>query len=56
MIGWGVGELLARGDLIDLCLECAATIPAFLIHPSRKLPPAKVRVFTDFCVQIVGKL
>jgi DNA-binding transcriptional LysR family regulator len=57
IIGWGVKELLASGALIDLFPRWhGERFPLFAFHPSRKHPPAKVRAFTDFCVDILGKL
>jgi DNA-binding transcriptional LysR family regulator len=57
VIGWGIGELLEKGDLIDLFPEWHGELfPLFAFHPSRKHPPAKVRAFTDFCAEIASKL
>jgi len=57
VIGWGVGPLLESGDLIDLFPDWHGELfPLFAFHPSRKHPPAKVRAFIDFCVEIIGKL
>jgi DNA-binding transcriptional LysR family regulator len=57
VIGWGVKELLASGALIDLFPHWhGERFPLFAFHPSRKHPPAKVRAFTDFCIDILGKL
>src|ERR1700743_1605829 len=57
VIGWGVKELLASGALIDIFPRWHGEgFPLFSFHPSRKHPPAKVRAFTDFCVEILGKL
>ncbi len=57
VIGWGVGPLLESGQLIDLFPDWHGELfPLFAFHPSRKHPPAKVRAFTDFCVEIIGKL
>ena len=57
IIGWGVKELLARRTLVDLFPHWhGERFPLFAFHPSRKHMPAKVRVFTDFCLEIVGKL
>jgi DNA-binding transcriptional LysR family regulator len=57
VIGWGVKELLASGALIDLFPRWhGERFPLFAFHPSRKHPPAKVRAFTDFCVDVLGKL
>jgi len=57
VIGWGVGGLLASGALIDLFPAWhGERFPLFAFHPSRKHPPAKVRAFVDFCVEIVHRL
>jgi len=57
IIGWGVGQLLSEGLLIDLFPEWhGERFPLFAFHPSRKHPPAKVRAFVDFCVEIAMEL
>jgi DNA-binding transcriptional LysR family regulator len=57
IIGWGIKELLASGALIDLFPDWhGERFPLFAFHPSRKHPPAKVRAFVDFCVQVVQEL
>ena len=57
IIGWGVGQLLAEGVLIDLFPEWhGERFPLFAFHPSRKHPPAKVRAFVDFCVELAMEL
>jgi DNA-binding transcriptional LysR family regulator len=57
VIGWGVGDLLAKGDLVDLFPDWHGELfPLFAYHPSRKHPPAKVRAFTDFCVEVAEAL
>jgi DNA-binding transcriptional LysR family regulator len=57
VIGWGVGQRLASGALIDLFPEWhGERFPLFAFHPSRKHPPAKVRAFVDFCVEISATL
>ena len=57
IIGWGVGDLLANGALIDLFPDWhGERFPLFAFHPSRKHPPAKVRAFIDFCVEVVSLL
>lgn len=57
VIGWGVGGLLASGDLIDLFPDWhGERFPLFAFHPSRKHPPAKVRAFVDFCVEVIQRL
>jgi DNA-binding transcriptional LysR family regulator len=57
VIGWGIGDLLSRGDLIDLFPEWhGERFPLFALHPSRNHPPAKVRAFVDFCVDVCRDL
>jgi DNA-binding transcriptional LysR family regulator len=57
VIGWGVGPALARGALVDLFPDWhGERFPLFAFHPSRKHPPAKVRAFIDFCVEIAEGL
>ena len=57
IIGWGVGELLAEGALVDLFPDWhGERFPLFAFHPSRKHPPAKVRAFVDFCLEVTADL
>ncbi len=57
IIGWGVGDLLADGALVDIFPQWhGERFPLFAFHPSRKHPPAKVRAFVEFCVDIVQRL
>ncbi|WP_368516713.1 LysR family transcriptional regulator [Rhizobium sp.] len=57
VIGWGIGQALARGSLIDLFPDWhGERFPLFAFHPSRKHPPAKVRAFVDFCAEITTDL
>jgi DNA-binding transcriptional LysR family regulator len=57
IIGWGVGQLLAEGVLVDLFPDWhGERFPLFAFHPSRKHPPAKVRAFVDFCLEIATDL
>jgi DNA-binding transcriptional LysR family regulator len=57
VIGWGVGNLLTDGELIDLFPDWhGERFPLFAFHPSRKHPPAKVRAFVDFCVEMANVL
>ncbi len=58
VIGWGiVREYLAKGDLVDLFPRWhGERFPLFAFHPSRRHPPAKVRAFIDFCLQVVQTL
>jgi DNA-binding transcriptional LysR family regulator len=57
LIGWGVKEQLKTGTLIDLFPEWHGPIfPLYAFHPSRKHPPAKVRAFVDFCIEVIRQL
>ncbi|SCW41370.1 DNA-binding transcriptional regulator, LysR family [Rhizobium mongolense subsp. loessense] len=57
VIGWGIGQALARGSLVDLFPDWhGERFPLFAFHPSRKHPPAKVRAFIDFCAEIATEL
>jgi DNA-binding transcriptional LysR family regulator len=57
LIGWGVGQWLAGGALVDLFPDWhGERFPLFAFHPSRKHPPAKVRAFVGFCAEIVQEL
>jgi DNA-binding transcriptional LysR family regulator len=57
VIGWGLGHLLEKGELIDLFPNWhGERFPLFAFHPSRKHPPAKVRAFVDFCIEIAQSL
>jgi DNA-binding transcriptional LysR family regulator len=57
VIGWGIGQWLAKGELVDLFPDWhGERFPLFAFHPSRKHPPAKVRAFVDFCVEIAMDL
>ena len=57
VIGWGVAQLLDSGQLVDLFPEWhGERFPLFAYHPSRKHLPAKVRAFTDFCIETVERL
>jgi DNA-binding transcriptional LysR family regulator len=56
-IGWGLNDLLARGALIDLFPQWhGERFPLFAFYPSRKHPPAKVRAFVEFCLEVVQRL
>lgn len=57
IIGWGIGDLLVSGQLVDLFPDWhGERFPLFAYHPSRKHPPAKVRAFIDFCVVVAARL
>jgi DNA-binding transcriptional LysR family regulator len=51
----GLGRWLDRGELVQILADWSdETYPLYAYHPSRHLPPAKVRAFLDF-VQEVGR-
>jgi DNA-binding transcriptional LysR family regulator len=53
VLALGVQRLIANGDLIELFPEWPGeTFPLYAIRPSRRLPPAAVEVFLDFCTEI----
>ncbi|MGB6353457.1 MAG: LysR family transcriptional regulator [Steroidobacteraceae bacterium] len=57
VIGWGIRPWLDKGALIDLFPAWhGERFPLFAFHPSRKHPPAKVRAFVDFCLEIAQSL
>jgi DNA-binding transcriptional LysR family regulator len=48
---FGINRLLASGELVQILTDWAEErFPLFAYHPSRHLPPAKVRAFLDFVV------
>jgi DNA-binding transcriptional LysR family regulator len=49
----GLGRWLERGELIEILADWSdETYPLYAYHPSRHLPPAKVRAFLDFVQEI----
>jgi DNA-binding transcriptional LysR family regulator len=45
----GLGGMLVSGELVQILVEWAEErFPLYAYHPSRHLPPAKVRAFLDF--------
>ena len=53
VLALGVEHLIANGDLIELFPEWPGeTFPLYAIRPSRRLPPAAVEAFLDFCREI----
>ena len=53
VLALSVESLVANGTLIDLFPDWPGeTFPLFAIRPSRRLPPAKVEAFLDFCTEI----
>ena len=52
----GTGHLIRSGDLIDLFPDWSdETFPLFAVYPSRQHRAAKVQVFTDFCLRLLGE-
>ena len=53
VLALGVEHLIAKGVLIELFPEWPGeTFPLHAIRPSRRLPPAAVEAFLDFCGEI----
>lgn len=53
----GLTPFLARGDLVAVLPEWSEELyPLYAYHPSRHLPPAKVRAFLDFIQEIAVSL
>ncbi|KVZ12036.1 LysR family transcriptional regulator [Burkholderia ubonensis] len=53
----GVKHLVANGDLVELFPEWPdETYPLYATRPSRRLAPAAVEAFLDFCVEICADL
>jgi len=53
----GLAPFLARGDLVPILPEWSEELyPLYAYHPSRHLPPAKVRAFLDFIQEIAIRL
>jgi len=51
----GVGRWLEGGELVQILTEWSDEVyPLYAYHPSRHLPPAKVRAFLDFVQEISG--
>ncbi len=51
----GVHDLLQNGRLVDLFPDWPdETFPLYVVHPSRRHPPAKVHAFIDFCLETTG--
>ncbi|PDQ21183.1 LysR family transcriptional regulator [Mesorhizobium sanjuanii] len=49
----GLAPFLARGELVPILPEWSEELyPLYAYHPSRHLPPAKVRAFLDFIQEI----
>jgi DNA-binding transcriptional LysR family regulator len=57
VLALSVESLVANGTLIDLFPDWPGeTFPLFAIRPSRRLPPAKVEAFLDFCTEICRRV
>jgi DNA-binding transcriptional LysR family regulator len=53
MLELGLGRWLERGELVQILVDWSdETYPLYAYHPSRHLPPAKVRAFLDFVQKI----
>lgn len=51
----GTEHLFRSGQLVDLFPDWAdETFPLYAVYPSRQHRSAKVQVFTDFCVRLLG--
>jgi DNA-binding transcriptional LysR family regulator len=51
---FGLDRLLASGELVQILAEWAEErFPLYAYHPSRHLPPAKVRAFLDFVLACI---
>jgi DNA-binding transcriptional LysR family regulator len=50
----GISDLIAAGRLVELLSDWKGeSFPLYALYPSRHLPPAKVRAFIDFVMQIL---
>jgi DNA-binding transcriptional LysR family regulator len=55
-IEFGLEPLFASGELVQILADWAEErYPLYVYHPSRHLPPAKVRAFLDFLLAIIAK-
>jgi DNA-binding transcriptional LysR family regulator len=53
----GLAPFLARGELVPILPAWSEELyPLYAYHPSRHLPPAKVRAFLDFIQEIAASL
>jgi DNA-binding transcriptional LysR family regulator len=54
-LGLGLGAWLRRGDLVPILADWSTELyPLYAYHPSRHLPPAKVRAFLDFIQEVAA--
>jgi DNA-binding transcriptional LysR family regulator len=52
---FGLDRLLASGELVQILADWAEErFPLYAYHPSRHLPPAKVRAFLDFVLASIA--
>lgn len=52
----GSRDLLERGALVELFPDWPGeTFPLYALYPTRQHRPAKVRAFTDWCLQLLGQ-
>jgi DNA-binding transcriptional LysR family regulator len=52
----GIGTWLRSGQLVQILKDWSTeTWPLYAYHPSRHLPPAKVRAFLDFAQQVAAE-
>ena len=55
-IEFGLAPLLASGELVQILPDWAEErFPLYAYHPSRHLPPAKVRAFLDFVLESIER-
>jgi DNA-binding transcriptional LysR family regulator len=51
----GLAPFLSRGELVQVLSDWSEELyPLYTYHPSRHLPPAKVRAFLDFIQEIAA--
>jgi len=51
------GHGLSSGELIQILADWAEeAVPLCAFHPSRHLPPAKVRAFLEFALASIGEI
>jgi DNA-binding transcriptional LysR family regulator len=52
----GLDPWLRRGDLVPVLGDWSEELyPLYAYHPSRHLPPAKVRAFLDFIQEVAAE-
>jgi DNA-binding transcriptional LysR family regulator len=52
----GLGRWLGSGDLVQILGDWSAELyPLYAYHPSRHLPPAKVRAFLEFIQEVAAR-